>query len=107
MGGNLGFLEAEVNEEYEHLLETEPGTPTLPTKEEPATSRSPSIEAGDTKPDLEMAAPTNGKKKSLAAPAVRRLAIEYNVSMNYICQYFRVSWLPHAVESLIFHSFAD
>ena len=72
-------IEAEVNEEYEHLLESEPGTPSLPTQQEPSVQRVASRVASETKAEPDTPGTVADLKKALAAPAVRRLAMEHNV----------------------------
>ena len=77
--------EAEVNEEYEHLLQSEPGTPPLPDN-----GRTPlhSVSAKKAIEEVTQISSTNAvdssmheTKKTLATPAVRRLAAEYKVSI--------------------------
>eukprot|EP00795_Rhopilema_esculentum_P004973 gene4973-21317_t len=79
---------AEVNEEYEHLLQSEPGTPPLPDNERPSLH---SVSAKKAIEEVTQISSTNAvvssmneTKKTLATPAVRRLAAEYKLDLNDI-----------------------
>jgi len=76
--------EAEVNEEYEHLLDSEPGTPPLPAQQDPSVRPVLPLVTPETKAEPGVPKIQKDSKKSLAAPAVRRLAMEYNLNLNDI-----------------------
>ena len=71
-----------MNEEYEHLLDSEPGTPPLPAQQDPSVRPVTPRVVPETNTEPDVPKTQNDAKKSLAAPAVRRLAMEYNVRVK-------------------------
>ena len=77
--------EAEVDEDDQHLLESEPVTPPLPdaqqaTQQQTIAKKEIQTETISSQSDIG----AREGKKGLATPAVRRLAMEHNVSLMII-----------------------
>ena len=63
-------------------MDSEPGTPPLPAQQDPSVRPVLPLVSAETKAEPGVAKIQNDSKKSLAAPAVRRLAMEYNVRVE-------------------------